>query len=114
MKYFHSWRILLMRFFTKRWRVVMGTAGLVALAYAASAIWEATKATRDVRERLTSEAEVRFTVARLDRPGPAGFEWISSPAVFRDARSFQGRLYISGPPGLFEYDASGKLLARYR
>src|SRR5712692_1056372 len=103
-----------MKFCMQHRKALLGLAALVSLAYAAVAVWQAVRATRDAEQRLASEAEVLFTSARLDRPAPGGFEWISAPAVFRDARRFQGRLYLCGPAGLFEYEPSGKLLARYR
>ena len=65
-------------------------------------------------EQVEAENYLRFTVRRVDPVPASGFEWISAPAVFAGAARFEDKLYVSGPAGLFEYDARGTLLKQYR
>ncbi len=44
----------------------------------------------------------------------SAFEWLSAPAVFSDAAVFEGRLYLAGPSGLFEYGPQGDPQNHYR
>ncbi|MGH9492429.1 MAG: ligand-binding sensor domain-containing protein [Terriglobales bacterium] len=77
-------------------------------------LWEASRVLRQAREQVAVETDVPFTAVLLDRPLPAGVEWISAPAVFTGAAQFQGNLYLYGPTGLSAYSPEGALLARYR
>jgi ligand-binding sensor domain-containing protein len=47
------------------------------------------------------------------QPNP-GFEGIASPAIFKSAAAFQGRIYLSGPAGLSVYATDGTLEHFYR
>ena len=69
---------------------------------------------QDARAHVAREGQIAFHSIPLDRPLPAGFDPISSPAEYRDAALFQGRFYLCGPAGLFAYDANGSLTAQYR
>ncbi|HYX69383.1 MAG TPA: hypothetical protein VE825_09635, partial [Terriglobales bacterium] len=80
---------------------------------AGSVYWRAQRALRNASEQLSSEKRIRFTVRRVEPLTAAGVEWISAPAVFSAAARFDGKLYVSGPAGLFEYDARGALLKQY-
>ena len=64
-------------------------------------------------EEVRSEAEISFTVRSLPEPQGQIFESISTPAVFVQAARFHDGLYIAGPAGLSQYDASGKLLKHF-
>jgi ligand-binding sensor domain-containing protein len=75
--------------------------------------WRALRVLRGSQEQLTSEQNFRVSVRRLQAE-PSSFEWISAPAAFSSAAVYRGRLYLSGPAGLFEYDASGALLKHYQ
>ncbi len=52
-------------------------------------------------------------VRPLSEPQEQIFESISTPAVFVQAARFHGDLFIAGPAGLTQYDASGTLLRHY-
>jgi hypothetical protein len=80
----------------------------------ARALWKASRSLHDAELRVAQEGLVPFKTISLDRPIPSGFESISSPAQFRDAVLFGGRVYLGGAPGLFAYDPEGSLVARYR
>ncbi len=96
------------------WRIVL-TVGLAVPAVCIGVtLWRASRAARDSTTALAAESQLRFTSTRLDRPNPAGIEWIGAPAVFTDFALFQGHIYISGPAGLLAYDAGGTLRAHYR
>lgn len=90
------------------------SAGLVLALYAGFAFWQASRALQRATDQSVEEAEIRFTSTSLDRAQPAGVEWISAPAAFKNAALFRGHLYLCGPVGLFEFDPNGKMLARYR
>src|SRR5580658_4633033 len=97
-----------------RWRIALTVGLAVTTVWIGVTFWRASRAARDSATVLTGENQLRFTSTRLDRPNPAGIEWIGAPAVFTDFELFQGRIYISGPAGLLAYDAGGTLRARYR
>jgi ligand-binding sensor domain-containing protein len=97
-----------------RWRIALTVGLAVPTVWMGVTFWRASWAARDSATGLAGENQLRFTSIRLDRPNPAGVEWIGAPAVFTDFALFQGRIYISGPAGLLAYDAGGTLRARYR
>jgi ligand-binding sensor domain-containing protein len=47
-------------------------------------------------------------------PTASAFDWIAPPAVFSSGAVYNGRLYLAGPSGLFEYSNRGDLLHIYR
>jgi ligand-binding sensor domain-containing protein len=65
-------------------------------------------------QEVAAEETLRFQVTRLNRPLPAGVEWISAPAVYNDAAILSGHLYLCGPGGLTQFSPDGKMLARFR
>jgi len=73
---------------------------------------------RHTLERTTAsvrrEGDVAFEMRRLGSAENAGFQVVSSPAMFRDAAFFDGQLYVSGPAGLFAYSADGTLRRSWR
>lgn len=86
--------------------MVLGTGALV--------YWKASNALKVAQQELTAEQEHGFSVLRLDPPPENAFTWISAPAAFSGVAVFQGRLFVCGSAGLFEYDPSGKLRKHYR
>ena len=86
-------------------------AGIVSLC---ATLWKVSRSLNDARAQVAHLGQVPFRTVALDRPAPAGFESISSPAQFRDAALYRGRFYLCGPSGLLAYDANGSLAARYR
>jgi ligand-binding sensor domain-containing protein len=95
--------------------IVGGLVSALSIAvYITGVVWRAARATAESARELQAASEIQFIPARLDRPRVTGFEWFSAPAVFSDAVSFQGRLYVCGPAGLLEYDLEGALRRRFR
>lgn len=89
-------------------------AGLFVSGFAAFVIWKASEARTQAAQEFRSELDLPFTASPVRASHPAGFEWISAPAVFRDAAWFEDNLYLLGPSGLLRYDANGALLAHHR
>lgn len=95
-------------------RVGLAVIPVIVLGYAGFALWQAWRAERESGRRVAAEGQIAFRSLRLGGTPPAGFEWISAPAIFNDAREYRGHVYVSGPAGLFEYDAGGTLVSRFR
>jgi ligand-binding sensor domain-containing protein len=68
---------------------------------------------RAATQEVGSEGQIWFTARPLPQPQDQDFESISTPAVFFLAAQFLGDLYIAGPAGLSQYNASGTLLKQY-
>ena len=99
----------------RRTVVVISVATVVlCLAVVGVVIWRVENAlVGSRRETATSEllgVEIRTVGAQ---PNP-GFEGITSPAIFKSAAAFQGRIYLSGPAGLSVYATDGTLEHFYR
>ena len=99
----------------RRTVVVISVATVVlCLAVVGVVIWRVENAlVGSRRETATSEllgVEIRTVGAQ---PNP-GFEGITSPATFKSAAAFQGRIYLSGPAGLSVYATDGTLEHFYR
>ncbi|MBZ5647445.1 MAG: hypothetical protein LAN37_09510 [Acidobacteriia bacterium] len=75
--------------------------------------WRALHALHGAEKQVAAEKNFRFSVRRVESVSAAGFEWISTPAVFSGAARFEDKLYVSGPAGIFEYDARGALVKQY-
>jgi ligand-binding sensor domain-containing protein len=89
-------------------------AGLImALALGAITAWRASRALHSAAQDVRSEHEIRFVVRPLATSFNSDFEPISSLATFFQAATFQGRLYVAGPGGLFEYELGGAPLRQY-
>ncbi len=92
----------------------LAVASVVAvLGVGALVVWRSSQAIRSASEDVRAEREFRFVVQPLPQPVNAGFEPISSPAVFFQAARFEDHLYIAGPAGLLEYTLEGALLHQY-
>ena len=99
----------------RRTVVVISVATVVlCLAVVGVVIWRVENAlVGSRRETATSEllgVEIRAVGAQPN----LGFEGITSPAIFKSAAAFQGRIYLSGPAGLSVYATDGTLEHFYR
>jgi ligand-binding sensor domain-containing protein len=98
-------------------RLIVVTALLVttvALAALALTYSKAASALKMARLELKAEQEHAVSTQRLGPPAENAFTWFSAPAAFTNAAVFEGRLFVSGSAGLFEYDFGGKLVKHYR
>jgi ligand-binding sensor domain-containing protein len=94
-------------------RAVVAAGTIVTLAFAALVVWRSSEAIHSASEDVRAEREFRFVARQLSQPVNAGFELISSPAVFLQAARFEDHLFIAGTSGLFEYSHEGTLLHQY-
>jgi len=94
-------------------RAVVAAGTIVTLAFAALVVWRSSEAIHSASEDVRTEREFRFVARQLSQPVNAGFELISSPAVFLQAARFEDHLFIAGPSGLLEYSHEGALLHQY-
>jgi ligand-binding sensor domain-containing protein len=98
-----------------RWRWITALA-VVAVFLAASLAfirWRALDALNRSVAQFASERQFRFSVGPVPENFESKFDWIATPAVFSAAAEFQGHLFLSGPAGLYEFDAAGNLLRRF-
>lgn len=98
----------------KHWQAIFVALGLVGVAFATSAFWQASQTLRRARLQAAAESEIPLSVIHLDRQLPGGIDTISSPAVFNDAIEFRGNLYLAGPEGLYVFGPEAREIARYR
>jgi ligand-binding sensor domain-containing protein len=92
---------------------VVSLAVVLAAIFGGLAMWRAQGVLRDARDRTASESTLRFTTRPIDTVLPVGLESLGAPAVFTDAITYNGHLYVAGPAGLTEYD-NGIAFAHYR
>ena len=98
-------------------KVAVGIVAITSVGgilFLSATLWKVSRRLKDAEASVAQSGLVAFRAVSLDRPLPAGFESISSPAQFRDAVLFRGRFYLCGPAGLLAYETNGSLAARYR
>jgi ligand-binding sensor domain-containing protein len=95
------------------WRAGAAAGLCLFILLAAVVGWRASRALHVATEEVRSEGEIAFSTRPLPEPQESDFESISTPAVFFQAAHFLGDLYIAGPAGLSQYNASGTLLKHY-
>jgi ligand-binding sensor domain-containing protein len=98
----------------KRLLLALGAVLSVVAVYSSVALWRAGRALRSSAEQIEREGRIPFTAATLDLQVPAGFETLTAPAGFRDAIVYGDHIFVGGGGGLFEYDANGAAVARFR
>jgi len=97
-----------------RWlRIGFAAGTLVVLAFAVTLVRRVGHVLGTAREEVQALHSLRFTVRPWSGFANTDFESISSPAVFTQAATFQGNLYVAGPAGLVEFDARGNPLHQY-
>jgi len=99
--------------FTRSWPAVAAVLLFLFILLAGVVGWRASRALHTATQEVRSEGEIRFIAGPLPEPQEQDFESISTPAVFFQAARFLGDLYIAGPAGLSQYNASGILLKHY-
>jgi ligand-binding sensor domain-containing protein len=93
-------------------RAALGLGLMSVVVFGAVVVWRSSRAIQSASEDVRAQHEFRFAVRPLS-PLRTGFETVSSPAVFYQAARVQDHLYIAGPAGLSEFDASGAFLHQY-
>src|SRR6202049_1560602 len=99
--------------FTRSWPAVSSVLLFLFILLAGVVGWRASRALQTATQEVRSEREIRFMVRTLPDQPASIFEPISTPAVFLQAAQFHNDLYIAGPAGLSQYNASGTLLKHY-
>src|SRR6476469_8244808 len=94
-------------------RTIVAASAVAVLGLLTLVVWRSSQAIRSAAEDVRAEHEFQFVARPLPQAVNAGFELISSPAVFVQAARFQDHLYIAGPAGLMEYTPEGALLHQY-
>jgi hypothetical protein len=89
-------------------------AALVCLAVSAVVIWRVEGALSSSRREAAERELLSFEVRTLGAQPNPGFEGLLSPAVYKSAAVFEGRIYLAGPAGLSTYAADGMLEHIYR
>jgi ligand-binding sensor domain-containing protein len=98
----------------KRLAAAAGVSVVAAIAFGGWSIWRASRELNEAGEQVASGSLFHFTARPISPVIPAGFESISSPAIFSDAAFFHDHLFIAGPAAIDEYDSAGALLGHYR
>jgi ligand-binding sensor domain-containing protein len=99
--------------FRRIWRAIAAVGLCLFILFAGIVGRRTSRALHTATEAVRSEGEIRFIARPLPEPQEQDFEGISTPAVFFQAARFLGDLYIAGPAGLSQYNASGTLLKHY-
>jgi ligand-binding sensor domain-containing protein len=94
-------------------RTAVAASLICLIAAAAVVVWRSSRAIRSAAEEVRAEQELGFIIRSLPPSVNAGFELVSSPAIFAQATRFQDHLYVAGPAGLTEYDPGGTLLRQF-
>jgi ligand-binding sensor domain-containing protein len=95
------------------WRKAVAAGSALIILVAGVVGWRASRALQTATRDVRAEHEIRFTIRSLPDQPDQTFEPISTLAVFLQAAQFHNDLYIVGPAGLSQYNASGTLLKHY-
>jgi ligand-binding sensor domain-containing protein len=95
-------------------RRYLTVAALAAFAFAGWTYWRAARTADQAAVEVRGSGEVAFTIQTLSDPAPAGWEPLASPADFRDAAIWNGKLYVAGANALFCYEPDGTLTHTWR
>src|SRR5258708_14560670 len=87
-------------FLRLKWRYVVASVVLLALAGGTLVVWRANRALKNATQEVRSAENLRFTVSNL-APVSSNFSWISAPAAFTGAASFKGEVFVFGASVLF-------------
>ncbi|MBV9072549.1 MAG: hypothetical protein JOZ10_02860 [Acidobacteria bacterium] len=83
---------------------------ILATAYVGFAFHRAARALRSAQVAVAEESELKFVARPYSPIADTGFDPIPGAAQFAHAAEFQGKIYIAGQTGLYEYDARGQKL----
>ena len=102
---------------TPRWRfvaVVLIAGAALCLGTALVVAWRVHRVLRQTSAAIDAEENFTVDVRPVNLTSGSRFDWVAAPAVFSAGVTYQGKLYLCGPSGLYEYSASGELLHVYR
>ena len=93
---------------------VLGIAAALLFLGISWVVWRAEHAIGGSERRIAGEETLGVEMRGLAGEANPGFTALASPAVFRSAAEFQGKLYVGGPAGLRAYQADGSFAHLYR
>jgi hypothetical protein len=91
--------------------IALSALGLFAAAFVA---WKVHSTIRHLSAVVDAEDSFAVQIRPVGAAGGSRFDWIAPPAIFSSGAVFNGRLYLAGPAGLFEYSDRGDLLHVFR
>jgi hypothetical protein len=94
--------------------VVLIAVTAFCLAFAVVVAFHVHRVLRQTSAAINAEENFAVDVRSLNISTGSRFDWIAAPAVFSAGAPFQGKLYLCGPSGLYEYSNTGELLHVYR
>ena len=89
-------------------------AAIVCVSVCTIVIWRVERVMDTSRREAEQSKLLDFKVLTLGSQPNPGFEGLLSPAVYKSAAVFEGRIYLAGPAGLYAYAADGTLEHIYR
>src|ERR1700745_3521688 len=96
----------------RRWVVAVVLIAVTAVCVASLLVIgvRVRRVLRQTSAAIDAEENFAVEVRPIDLAAGSRFDWISAPAVFSGGAFYQGRLFLCGPSGLYEYSGSGVLL----
>jgi hypothetical protein len=94
--------------------VISIAIAVLFLGVAGAVIWRVEKALGNSKREAAASELLGVENRAVGTQTNPGFEGITAPAVFKSAAAFQGKIYISGPAGLYVYSADTSLEHFYR
>ena len=88
-------------------------AGAV-FCYGGFVVWESSRAITESAGEIASESQIAFEARNPEAAAAPPFEWISSPAAFRDGALFDGSLFLAGATRIVEYQPDGDVRRQFR
>jgi len=89
-----------------RWWFLAALPAVFALGIAAFVFLRAQRSLDRAGIQVADEGRFPCEMRQLARMENPGFEWIASPATYTAGAFYRGKLYVSGPSGLFVYGAA--------
>lgn len=99
------------------WRTVavLGiSVAVLCLATVGVIVWRAQRVLNGSEHELLAGQDLPLTVRPVAPSANPGFEAMPAPAAFKAGAMFDGRLYLSGPAGLYAYSGDGTIIHIYR
>lgn len=87
---------------------------VLCFAIVGFAVWKAQRALGRSESQLRSAGQFAVAVQPVTPAPNPGFEALPAPGIFKAGASFEGKFYLSGPAGLYEYSTEGVLQHIYR
>jgi hypothetical protein len=89
-----------------QWLLLAALPAVLVLGVAAFVFTRAQHSLDRAVVTVAGEGKFPFEIRDIGRMDNPGFEAIASPATYTSGSFYQGKLYVSGPSGLFVYGAS--------